>query len=54
MSSVIIWAVLLIFWIIVDISYVKRYKPPFWACWYFFFSGWTAAMFFANIGGLIH
>lgn len=54
MSGVIFWSVLLIFWIIVDVGYVKRYKPSFWVCWYFFFSGWTAAMFFWNIGGLIH
>lgn len=54
MNSVIIWAILLVFWIVTSIYYVKRDKPTFWPCWGFFFTGWTAAMFFSNVGGLIH
>lgn len=54
MSSVIAWVILLAFWAIVGIYYVKRDKPTFWPCWAFFFLGWTAAMLLNEIGELIH
>lgn len=53
MSSVIIWAILLMFWIAISVYYVKRDKPTFWVCWTFFFLGWTAMGFFNDLGILL-
>lgn len=50
MNSVIIWAILLVFWIAISVYYVKRDKPTFWPCWVFFFLGWTAMGFFNALG----
>lgn len=53
MSSVIIWAILLVLLIPTSVYYVKRDKPTFWPCWVFFFMGWTAMGFFNALGSLL-
>lgn len=49
MSSIIVWSVLLVFWVITGIYYVKRDKATFWPCWSFFFIGWTSSALVSKI-----